>query len=71
MTIDWHCRGCNEQATQVIDVSVIVKNRKPGEPLLEVLQRLTKHECENKNIGVKVHVESVGTERSLNYSVLD
>lgn len=58
MKIDFHCRGCNQTGTLEISLKEILGKRKNDELLMDLIIDEVKHECENTNVGVKVHEES-------------
>lgn len=54
MIIQWHCRGCNAQGDQKLDIMEIYKNKKKKEEtIIDIAMRMIQHDCPDKNIGIR------------------
>jgi len=55
MQVSWHCRRCNEQGTQEVSLDLLTKKHEElKQNVIDVLIALIEHECENRDIGIKL-----------------
>ena len=65
MKVYWHCKGCGKFGQQNIHINTLIKKHEElPKATLEVIMFLIDHECEDRDLGIKLSGDKDESERS-------